>query len=67
MIISKKKHLEEIGKLKEEIMNLNLKLNELLKNEIEIINDREFYKAKYYETISYTNNLEKKIRGEKIC
>lgn len=66
MIMLKKTHIEEVRYLKEEIMRLQSRLNDVLRSEAKLRDEKNYLQTKVNKFEKYINNLENTITSSEV-
>lgn len=66
MIMLKKTHIEEVRYLKGEIMQLQSRLNDVLRSEAKLRNEKSYLQSKVDKFEKYISNLENTITSSEV-
>lgn len=66
MIMLKKTHIEEVRYLKEEIMRLQSRLNDVLRSEAKLRDEKSYLQSKLDKFEKYISNLENTITSSEV-
>lgn len=66
MIMLKKTHIEEVRYLKEEIMRLQSRLNDVLRSEAKLRDEKNYLQSKLDKFEKYISNLENTITSSEV-
>ena len=66
MIMLKKTHIEEVRYLKEEIMRLQSRLNDVLRSEAKLRDEKSYLQSKVDKFEKYISNLENTITSSEV-